>query len=86
MKSNKMKSRKIAIIMSEEEIMRLLGFFTARLSFMPLHDDESVEDDYAVEMKKIINKLAQTVGVELKFENGRIIEAKKDGRVFFRAI
>jgi len=86
MKSNKMKSKKIAIIMSEEEIMMLLGFFTARLSFMPLHDDESIDDDYVDNMKKIINKLAQTVGVELKFENGKITEAKKDGRTFFRAI
>ncbi|ADQ45546.1 hypothetical protein Calkro_0652 [Caldicellulosiruptor kronotskyensis 2002] len=86
MKSNKIKSRKIAIIMSEEEIIRLLGFLTSRLSFMPLCDDESIDDDYVGEMKKIINKLAQTVGVELKFENGRIIEAKKDGRTFFRAI
>jgi len=81
-----MKSRKIAIIMSEEEIMRLLGFFAARLSFMPLCNDESIEDDYVDNMKKTINKLAQTAGVELKFENGRIIEAKKDGRTFFRAI
>lgn len=80
-----MKSRKITIIMSEEEIMWLLGFFTADLSLIPLCDDESVDDDYADNMKKIINKLAQAVGVELKFENGRIIEAKKDGRTYFRA-
>ena len=76
-----MKSKRIAILLSEEEILLLLSFFATDLSFMPL--DES---SFAKDIIRIINRLAQTVGVELKFENGRIIEAKKDGRVFFRAI
>ena len=76
-----MKSKKIAILLSEEEILLLLSFFTTDLSFMPLDNS-----DFAKDITRIINRLATSVGVELKFENGRITEDKKDGRTFFRAI
>ena len=76
-----MKSKKIAILLSEEEILLLLSFFTTDLSLMPLDNS-----DFAKDITRIINRLATSVGVELKFENGRITEAKKDGRTFFRAI
>lgn len=78
-----MKSKKIAVVFEEEEILLLLGFFATDLSFMPLDDS-----DYGNEIKKIINKLAKTVDVELTFENGRIVKAKdlKRNHVFFKAL
>lgn len=66
--------RKLTIELTEQEAMYLLGYFTARA--MEGYKFDEFEQG-------IIKKLADKCNVEFVFDNGKLVQAKHKGNVFF---
>ncbi|BCS82480.1 hypothetical protein [Anaerocellum diazotrophicum] len=66
--------RKLTIELTEQEAMYLLGYFTARA--MEGYRFDEFEQG-------IIKKLADKCNVEFVFENGKILQARYKGNLFY---